>query len=281
MDEATPKVNFFDINSTLPGPSRSWSPNTLKTRLVLNFKNIPYTQSWISYPDIAPVFSSLDVPPNSPEDSPFTHTLPAIRHPSLITPSSPHGALMDSFAIADHLDAIAPTPKIFPSGAASYALAQDVDRLVTHVIAPGLRVLVPPVAAFLDPRGREYFVQTRSAKFGKPLDKVRPLDQASVRAMVDGLRKEFAVVVRMLRGWGEDENQTRPGPFFEGDQPGYADLILVAFLGWCERADREVWKELMSVGEHEEVKALWDACLPWLNGQGEELKWDLCTPQGP
>lgn len=137
------------------------------------------------------------------------------------------------------------------------------------------------VYAFLDPRSREYFVQTRSAKFGKPLDEVRPLDQASVRAMVDGLRKKFAVIVRMLRGRREGENQRRPGPFFEGDQPGYADSIVVAFLGWCERADREVWEELMSVGEQEEVRALWDACLPWLNSQGEELEWDLYPPQRP
>jgi glutathione S-transferase len=237
MGEATTpdQVNFFDINSTLPGTSKSWSPNTLKTRLVLNFKNTPYTQSWISYPDIAPVLSSLDVPANNPKDSPFTHTLPAIQHSSLISPSNPHGVIMDSFAIAEHLDRIAPIPTLFPSGAASYALAVSVNRLITHVIAPGLRVLVPPVAEFLDHKGHEYFVRTRSVKFGTPLGEVRPADQESVRMMVDAVKKEFATVVQMLRGRREDESQSqsqsanRTGPFFEGPQPGYADFIVLRF----------------------------------------------------
>ncbi|KAJ5119703.1 hypothetical protein N7448_010372 [Penicillium atrosanguineum] len=56
-------VHFFDITSTLPGASKSWSPNTLKVRAALNFKGIPYTQSWISYPDIKPLITGLDLPP--------------------------------------------------------------------------------------------------------------------------------------------------------------------------------------------------------------------------
>ncbi|KAL2839302.1 hypothetical protein BJX68DRAFT_258896 [Aspergillus pseudodeflectus] len=198
---------------------------------VLNFRNIPYTQSWISYPDIAPILYSLDAPLNGPKDSPFTHTASRQFDP----------------------------PR-------SYPLALAVDRLITHVIAPGLRVLVPPVAEFLDPKGREYFVRARSLKSRMPLREIRAVDEESFRTMVDAVKKGFAVVVRTIRGRREDESQMQTGPLFVGAQPGYADFIVVAFFG----------VQLMSVGEDGEARALWNACLPWLNGRGEEVEWDSC-----
>ncbi|KAL4897624.1 hypothetical protein BDV59DRAFT_168114 [Aspergillus ambiguus] len=260
-DNNTP-LHFFDITSTLPGASRSWSPNTMKTRMVLNYKRIRYTQSFISYPDIAPLLSHLGVNPHAQG---MAYTLPAICHKSV--PSNPNGALMDSFAIAAHLDQTYPSPSLFPSGDASYALTLAVSKLINEVAAKCFTLIIPNVADLLDPRGREYFIKTRSARFGKPLSEVRPRDKKEVRAMIDAAKNEFATIAQMLLG-----RLGKKGPFFEGERPSYADFQVASFLVWCERADKTLFNELIAVGDGA-VKALWEACLPWVEGQGEEKEW--------
>ncbi|KAI9927819.1 hypothetical protein AWENTII_012532 [Aspergillus wentii] len=257
-----PPIHFFDIASTLPGPSQSWSFNTLKTRLVLNYKRIPYTQSFIAYPDIAPVLVNLSVPPH-PEGTPYT--LPAIHIPS--TPKS--ATIMDSLPIASYIDQVYPSPPLFPSVDASFALTLAVGKIVGKVASKGFVLIEPRVVDILDPRGREYFIKTRSALFGQPLSEVRPRDAASVRAITDAAKREMDILAQMLRG-----RLGKKGPFFEGEKPGYADFIVVAFLVWCERVDKEFHLALMSVGSGE-FKALYDACLPWVEGQGEEKKWEV------
>ncbi|KAI9045629.1 uncharacterized protein KD926_008045 [Aspergillus affinis] len=260
-----PPVHFFDIESTLSRDLKPWSPNTIKTRMVLNYKRIAYTQSYISYPDIAPLLSNLDVQPNR-EGMPYT--LPAICHPPSVTSNS-HGALMESFAIAAHLDQTYPSPPLFPSRDASYALAIGVDKLVASVRSRCAALLIPRVADFLDPRGREYFIKTRSARFGKPLSEVRPKDPDQIQAAISATVAEMAPLAQMLRG-----RLGKNGPFLEGDRPGYADFLIVSFLVWVERGDKDIWTALVNIGEGE-VRALWDACLPWVNGQGEDKAWEV------
>ncbi|PYH41929.1 glutathione S-transferase family protein [Aspergillus saccharolyticus JOP 1030-1] len=261
MSTSTP-IHFFDIKSTLTGAARSWSPNTIKTRMVLNYKGLPYTQTFISYPDIAPLLSHMGVAPQ-PEGRPYT--LPAICHPASL-PKHPSGTLMDSFAIATHLEEAFPgTPSLFPSGDASYALALAVSKLMGAVWIHAVPLVVPRVADFLDPRGREYFIKTRSAQFGKPLSEVRPRDPQEIERAVAAMKRDMAVLVMMLRGRANKAG----GPFFEGNTPGYADFLVVAVLAWFERIDKMVWEEMLGVGTGE-VRALWEACLPWVDGQGEE-----------
>ncbi|GIC86727.1 glutathione S-transferase family protein [Aspergillus udagawae] len=258
-------VHFFDITSTLPGSSKSWSPNTIKTRMVLNYKRIPYTQSWVSYPDIAPLLTSLAVPAN-PDG--IAYTLPTINHKPTVK-SNPTGTLTESFAIACHLDQHYPTPSLFPSGDASYALTIAVGKLLSAAVGKARPLIVPNVADILDDRGREYFIKTRSAWFGKPLSEVRPRDPQQVKEATDELKKELEVLAQMLRG-----KVGKTGPFFEGDKPGYADFIVVSFLAWAERSDKELWRELLGAGQGE-FKALWEACIPWVEGQGEEKDWPI------
>lgn len=296
--ELTP-VHFFDVRSNLPGmcnlPSssvppyapprpaqrspaklilsdiesqRAWSFNTTKTRLVLNFKGIPYTQSFVSYPDITPLLRSLSV--TSYPEGPFAYTLPAIKHPQSIR-TNPAGAMMDSLPIAVHLDRVFPGPSLFPSGDASYALTLAVGKMVSNAVLRSLVLIIPKVPEILDRRGREYFIKTRSAMFGKPLSELRPTDPETVRAIIEGIRRELETVSQMLRGL-----PGKTGPFFEGHQACYADLILMAYLAWTERIDKDLWKQLVGVGRGE-LKVLWDACLPWLDAQGEVKEYKVPT----
>ncbi|CAI7678777.1 unnamed protein product [Penicillium pancosmium] len=258
-------VHLFDITSTLPGSSKSWSPNTLKVRAVLNFKGIPYTQSWISYPDIAPLLKSLDVTPNA-TGTPYT--LPTIIHKDSIS-TNPHGAMMDSLPIVLHLDKIFPSPPLFPSGDASYALFVALGK-VAGGMGPGIhQLVVPNVPQHLDPRGQEYFNRTRAVTFGKPLSEVRPKDQAGLDEIWKTVEAESQTLVNMLKG-----REGKKGPFFEGEKVGYADLMICCVLAFFERMDPVIFEKLMGLG-HGELKALWDACRPWLEGQGEEKEWPI------
>ncbi|KAL2860800.1 uncharacterized protein BJX67DRAFT_386302 [Aspergillus lucknowensis] len=268
MAEST-RLHFFDILSELPGPTKAWSPNTLKTRIALNFKGIPYTQTYVSYPDIEPILRSLSVAPH-PEGSLLRYTLPAIVHPSV--KSNPSGALMDSLPIARHLEEHFPnTPTLFPSGNASYALAVAVNKIMSAAGRAGYTYLIPKIREILDPRAQEYYTRTRTSPgfFGKPLEEVSPQTEKELRDIVTNMKKELVPVVEMLKG-----KAGKTGPFFEGETPGYADLIYVAFMIWFKVADDKLWEELFGVGDGE-LKALWDAVYPWVEGQGEDKEWKV------
>lgn len=254
----------------LPGPSKSWSPNTLKTRLVLNYKGIPYTQSFISYPDIAPLLKSLAVPP-LPDAEKMPYTLPAIVHKPSVK-NNPHGAMNDSLPIALHLDEAFPAPQyppLFPSGDASYALALAVAKILGNAAVKGFPLVLANIADILDDRGSKYFHETREKIFGKPLAELRPQTDEGVQALWDDMQKELSVLAGMLTG-----KKGKEGPFLEGARPGYADLEIAAWLAWWERVDKGTWEKMMGLGDGA-FRRLWDASLPWVNGQGEEKEWPV------
>lgn len=239
--------------------------------MVLNYKNIPYVQSFISYPDIAPLLKSLSVTPHS--KGRIQYTLPAISHPDSITANAA-GAMMDSLPIACHLDKVFPSPPLFPSGAASYALALAAEKLILCAAKEGLFILLPKAGDVLDARGKEYFLRTRAEWFGKPLSELALKDDHEIRRALDSMKTELDVFLKMLAG-----PDGKGGPFLEGDVAGYADFILVTFLSWGHRVDMEIWREIMKMGNGE-FQTLWDACLPWMEGQGEDAETCSLLGQG-
>ncbi|KAJ5162302.1 hypothetical protein N7492_007694 [Penicillium capsulatum] len=258
-------IHLFDITSTFTGPAKSWSPNTLKVRAVLNFKKIPYTQSWVSYPDIAPLLKSLDVPPNA-EGKPYT--LPAIVHKASISTNA-HGAMMDSFPIIQHLETLYPSPPLFPSGDASYALLLAIGKIAS-VMAPAFRqLIIPRVPEGLDPRGAEYFIRTRTEAFGKPLADVRPKDREAIEALWADVEREAGALLDIYKG-----REGKKGPFVEGETPGYTDLVLATQIAFFERYDWEFFERFVALGDGQ-FRALYEACLPWVEGQGEEIEWPI------
>ncbi|KAL8993522.1 MAG: hypothetical protein Q9169_006280 [Polycauliona sp. 2 TL-2023] len=94
------EITLFDLSSK--APCKSWSFNPWKTRLVLNYKSLPYKTHWLEFPDIAPHLKSLGIPPNS-EGIPYT--VPTIHLPSSLPKSPEDEYIMDSKAIAVALEA--------------------------------------------------------------------------------------------------------------------------------------------------------------------------------
>lgn len=232
---------------------------------MLNFKGIPYTQSWVSYPDIKPLITGFGLPPN---ETGIPYTLPAIVDKSTIT-SNPHGAMMDSLPIALHLDKAYPSPSLFPSGDVSYALTLAVGRIITLMMPAFKSLVMPRVPEKLDPRGRDYFIQTRSEWFGQPLAECRPTDEASIKELHKLVETELGTLVQMLKG-----REGKKGPFFEGEKAGFADLMVACVLAFYELFDAELFDKAVSIGDGE-LKALFDACKPWLHEQGQEKEWPI------
>ena len=178
--------------------------------------------------------------------------------------------MIDSLPIAQHLDAVFPSsPRLFPSGDASYALFVAVSSLVGRVRMQIYPFIAPRIPDHLDPRGAEYFRSTRQAALGKPLADILPTDKETIDKTWESIERESAVLIDMLRG-----RHGKNGPFFEGEKAGYADLFFAAITSWCERFDKELFEKLMGLGNGE-FKALYEACLPWLEGQGEEKEWPI------
>ena len=208
---------------------------------------------------------SLDVAPN---ETGTPYTLPAIIHKESI-PTNPNGAMMDSLPIILHLDKVFPSPPLFPSGDASYAIFLALSKVAAGM-SPGIRQLViPNVPQYLDPRGQEYFNRTRAVVFGKPLTEVRPEDPEELDGIWKSVAAESETLIKMLKG-----REGKKGPFFEGEQPGYADLMFCCILAFFHRMDPEFFEKLMSLGDGE-FKAIWEAGRPWLEGQGEEKEWPV------
>ncbi|KAJ5116548.1 Glutathione S-transferase-like protein ustS [Penicillium angulare] len=203
-----------------------------------------YTQSWISYPDVAPLLKALGVKPNE-EGNPYT--LPAICDKSIASTINPNGIMMDSLSIATHLDKLYPSPPLFPSGDSSLALVETVNKTMGGM-APALRQIVPPKS------------------FGKPLSDMHPTDEKTLQELWDLIESQMSTILNMLK--------SRPGPFFEGASASYADIVLVSSLAAFHNDDRELWERMMALGEGE-LKTLWDVCLPWITGQGEEKEWPV------
>ncbi|QRV89953.1 glutathione S-transferase [Ceratobasidium sp. AG-Ba] len=227
---------LFDIPSKV-GP---WSPNTWKTRLVLNYKNIPYRVEYVSHPDIEALFKNLGVPPTWEGIPPYM--LPMIADPSSDSNKNPT-YVSDSFKIALYLEDKYPSPQypsLFPPGTrAFHSLFTETFTALFEPLRPTLLPLVGR-PGFLDSRGEEYFRRTRGERFGKPLDQV---------AKEDGPRS-WEEAREKWNAFGKHLAQNKSGPFVMGDQISYADLMLGALFYWVrviEPGDEmKLWKDMSS-----------------------------------
>lgn len=235
---------------------------------MLNFKGIPYTQSWISYPDIKPLGISLGLEPNKDGRE---YTLPMIIHKSTVGSNS-NGALMDSLAIALHIDEVFPSPPLFPNGQESDGVLVTVQNIMRE-IERGIRpLIVPRVMNHLDPRGQAYFHETRSKALGKPLSEVRPTDTESLDALWNIIEGGSLKMIALLK-----EKEGKKGPFFESGTAGYMDLIYAAQLAFIERFDKELFEKCMGLGNGE-IREFYTACLPWIEGQGQDVDLPIQQP---
>ncbi|KAK3353798.1 hypothetical protein B0T25DRAFT_221163 [Lasiosphaeria hispida] len=255
-------ITFYDIAQAPPVEKTCCSPNPWKTRLALNFKNLPYTTTWVPLPDIPKVRTSLQIPAcRKFQDGADFFTLPIIQDPTT------DALVGDSFDIAIYLQ------KTYPaSGGGDLFPPQTLDFALT----PNLAILVPLSERRGGPEFAEYanFNANVDAAFSVHVQltvQEFPLDPATAEATkAEFVRRagvsswdDFALVGEArektkdsfrdtLGGLAKLFLRDASGPFLLGARASYADLIVGAWLRMmCVTLPNSEWEELR--GWHEGV----------------------------
>lgn len=234
--------------------------------MVLNYKGIPYRESFLSYPDIRPFADHFNIEYDASWDPPRP-TLPAIVHYD--AQGNIIKAMASSLEIARYLDEAFPdNPVINPAPSVTWSYAVEAYQLAfrpafVKAAAPGRKIIIPTVPPILDDRGREFFIEDRSRSAGG----VSPLDWGAKDPEDDW--KPFTEALQALSKIAG--HMTESLPFLLGTQPCYVDFVLASFLTWAQRGSQanydRIVKTVPAFGEHHR------ACQEWTDGQGEVVKW--------
>lgn len=206
---------------------------TSAARLVLSIKSIPYTTQFLTYTEITPVLSQpalrISPHPNFAATYPFTpYTVPAIR-------LSPNKYLMDSIPIANALESVYHTPALHPSD----LIVASVQKLIGQVMGAVGRLTVPKIVhEVLDPESAEAFTNAQIERGLPHVDEIEEMlnnDRKNggpkVNEAWDAAQEPVNGLAKLL---GEKE-----GPYFEGHEVRYADVVLVAALECARRVDED------------------------------------------
>ncbi len=217
-----------------------------KTRLVLNYKNIPYRTEWLSHPEIAPKLKKLGVTSNEDgQGSPYT--LPAIHFPD--------GTLiMESSAIAAKLESLYPDPSLHLDN----GLAQKVGPLIGKVAFPLIPDFMPRIGRdIIVESSVEYFQTARAKRFGMSLDeleKAKGGDQAWQAA-----RPGIVELSDFIASQKKDE-----GPFITGSQVCYADFLIASMVEALRRIGGDLYDKVLEVAPDDNVMKIHQACQKWM-----------------
>ncbi|KZT70427.1 hypothetical protein DAEQUDRAFT_708446 [Daedalea quercina L-15889] len=209
-------IKLFDLRSNLS--PQAWSLHAWRTRLVLNYKKLPYTTEWVAMPDLRTVIPAVGGPPTQENDPKYSVPviIDAIADPPVV--------LSDSTIIADYLEKTYPEPTIYPHGKESQM--RYTAAIVDHVIMQMVFLVVPTAPKILSERDAEYFIATRKLVFGFDVQDIvarGPEEEAGWwQGLEDGLSRLSALTDEIDHGerW----------LFGTAQGPGYADFVLVAAL---------------------------------------------------
>lgn len=216
--------------------------------MVLNYKNIPYTTTWLLHPEIEPTLKSLGLPPNTAPGPGSPYTVPAVRIPS----SDGNEYVMDSLAIAGRLEELCPEP----------SLHLEIG-LHDRAAAAVAKIAVPLFPVFLPRVGRDVLVEStipfvnasREKRFGMTMDELeasRGGEQAWKAA-----EPAFSELKTLLTDHKRDD-----GPFILGSRVSYGDFVVVALLEGLRRIGQDMWEKV--VGWDDSFRRLWEACGPFM-----------------
>ncbi|KAL8952977.1 MAG: hypothetical protein Q9222_001153 [Ikaeria aurantiellina] len=248
---ASEEVTFYDL-ARAP-PSKCWSFNPWKTRLILNYKNIPYTTHFLEMPSIATHHSSLSIPPNLAGNSnllALPYTVPLLKLPAHhdSNPTASAKYIMDSALIAHSLEALYPSPPL-PLDTPAQKKIETIWPQIMRTIGPAI---LPGITKILSPSSVEYFISTRQDAFGVEIsDYDNP--QAIEKAWGDArpFLVELAEVVK-----------EKGGPFVDGEKVSYADFVVASIMAFLERSCEGSVERFVDVDGA--FGRLWKACGPWM-----------------
>jgi glutathione S-transferase len=179
-------------------PALRFSPYCWRTRFALAHKGLPVeTVPWRFTDKAAIEFSGQG-------------RVPVIRDGETV--------VSDSWAIAEYLEQTYPPPALFGSATAQ-AHARFINAWADSVMLGGIaRLIVRDIFSVIDAGDRDYFRQSREARFGMMLEAVQDGRETRVEAFRESLLP-LRVVLRQQSWLG-------------GAAPSYADCIIAGTLMW-------------------------------------------------
>ncbi|KZT63925.1 hypothetical protein DAEQUDRAFT_718875 [Daedalea quercina L-15889] len=250
----TDVIIFYDIPSVFPG--KAWSPNTWKTRYLLNLKGLPYRTQWVEYPDIVGLYKSFGLPPAQPGEV-MAYTLPMIYDPRT------KRAIADSIKIAAYLDDEYPkTPAVSPKELRAFQATFDQAFMGTLVpaIAP---LFLPRQLPFLQPASQPHWRRTRELMLGcDKLEDVCPSEKYPMQWAE--IERAMGVVAKWLDSVGDGRITYLGGDAEAGPRFTHSDLTIAGFV---------LWMRIVTGRESEE----WRNVEGWHGGRWKKLL-DLLEP---
>ncbi|KAJ8109837.1 hypothetical protein OPT61_g7164 [Boeremia exigua] len=250
----TKQFIFYDISS--PIQPRSYAPNPSKGRLALSFKGVPFKTQFVEMTDISKVRQGLNCPATRKfGDGSDYYTLPMLQDPS--------GKMIgDSFDIANYLEDTFPTSggQLFPSNSTRTGLDyqspqkdqtiliplttnegsknQDYARFNWHVDATFTAHVI--LVAYYMPFNPETREATEKVFLGRA--NLDSWEQFSLQGEArENIRASFK---ESLTSLAELYKIHKDGPFLEGKDANYADLIVGGWLNmFSECMPAEEWKD--------------------------------------
>ena len=179
---------------------RRFSPFCWRTRMALAHKGLEY--------ETVPVrFTDKDLIAFSGQER-----IPVIRDGDTV--------VSDSWDIAEYLETQYPdAPSLF-GGEVGHGLARFLNTWTDRVMHSALiRLVIADILAHVDDADREYFIESRSARFGKP--------PADVQTRSEEDQNAFANAVSTIKA------SLVGNEFLSGSAPAYGDYIVFGAFAWA------------------------------------------------
>jgi glutathione S-transferase len=242
--------------------------------MTLNYKQIPYTESFLTYPDIAKFTAKFNIPDDESFGRP---TLPAILHYD--AQGKLVKAMSNSIDIARYLDELFPERPVLKAspgvqeagwGNAAEAYLVAARTSLNGAWSAGYGIVMPTIPPILDDVGSEWFVEDRKGMDDKGRS---PMDWGSENPEDDW--KAFIPPLKALAR--TMEHTTEDAPFALGEKPCYADFALAGYLTWYKRGSEEVFKRMIDEtgGEKGPLGRHYAACEKWVLGEGKVEEYSI------
>ncbi|CAK3921820.1 Glutathione S-transferase ustS [Lecanosticta acicola] len=242
---STKTMILYDLLQKTPGAG-CWSPMVWRTRLLLNYKGIPYTTVWLKNNEIAKTLSAVGIPSN-PQQAPGTigpqplaYTVPAVKFPD-------GSAVMDSAAIALKIEARYPQPKI--------DLAPELQAKVMPLYG---QILFQLAGTFFPLIRRNILLEESIAEwtankettFGRSMAE---MEANSGEAAWRNAEPGFEKLRELLR-----ESKKDAGPFVLGGEVCYVDFIFGAMMECCRKVGGDLYANFARYAP--ELREIHEAC---------------------
>jgi glutathione S-transferase len=180
--------------------------------------------------------------------------------PTILLPSGEY--VMDSKKIAQRLETLYPSPPVH----LDHPVLTKLEEIMSQRFFPPMRpILLDRVPKrILGDASIPYWVRTRSAMVGKPLD------EFCAEHTHEECFAKAEPAIREITALLEENGANGEGPFFLGKEVSYVDFVWAGCLFFWKRNGEDVFEELLRrSGNAEAHRKLLEGVAPWAKRDAE------------